>query len=244
MKIIYLPLVLFTLIFLIVGCEKSNDNTSIDTNDIADEIALSLSSSNSGLSAEMAAVADYAALADPGTQKSVSVDTIYSADTSITVSGNSEVTYSYTWQMQMGLTINGFSLYNFYYNATLNGGFDALRMSSTDSRTSNWVVDGLAGSSENYVLSGKSERIGQSQSKVRNQSEISSVSEITFSNVKIDKLTYEILEGTLTWYISGTVNNTSYSYTAIVTYLGNYQAILTLAGDEYTINILTGAIDD
>jgi hypothetical protein len=225
------------------SCKKNDTTSTGDTQDIADEIAASVGSSNSGLSSEIVSTAqltkDYKSL------KSSVIDTLYSVDTMFTKSSTSgaKITYNYSYNVKYGYVFDNNSLNNMYYNSVLNGSYDALRISSTDDRKSSWVVTGLPASSSNYVLNGTTERTGSSQSKVRNKRSFTSGSQITLTDVKVNKSSLLIVSGTLNWSISGTLNGQSYSYSAVLIYQGNGTAQLTLNGTAYTISLSTGEIE-
>ena len=229
-----------------MSCTKEEEKEAeiFATEEIADEIAAALGSSNSGISDEIVEIAQ---LSDDyiSELKSTLSDTLYSADTSFTRTNpsGSVITYNYTFQMEYGYVFDGGKLNNFYYNGNASGSFDAPRIGSSDSRISDWTITGLEVSSSNYLLNGITTRTGVSQSKVRNKSNISSNSEISLVNVTINKSTFEIVEGTLEWSYTGTVDDQSHTYSVIVVYQGNGVAELTLNGIKYMINISSGEIE-
>ena len=231
---------------LIMSCTKEEEKEAeiFATEEIADEIAAALGSSNSGISDEIVEIAQ---LSDDyiSDLKSTLTDTVFSVDTSFTRTNpsGSVVTYNYTFQMEYGYIFENGKLNRFYYNGNASGSLDAPRIGSSDSRISDWILTGLEVSSSNYLLNGTTTRTGVSQSKVRYKSNISSDSEITLTNVNINKSTLEIVEGTLEWNYTGTVNGQSYTYSVIIVYQGNGMAELTINGIKYIINISSGEIE-
>lgn len=243
----YLMSIVFIASLTSISCSKEDDKTENTTvvADVADDIAASMGSSNSGLSSEIIEIAELSGeYADEGL-KSMASDTVYSVDTNFTRENpaGTVITFNYSYQMEYGYIFEGSTLNRLYYNCTIEGGYDAPRISSADNRTSNWSLTGLDISSSAYILNGTTVRTGNSESKIRNKSQTYSDSQISLSNVKIDKSTLEIVEGTLTWHITGTVNAKSYDYNVIVSYLGNGKAELTIDGVKYTIDIESGEIE-
>lgn len=245
-KVIYFLLVSLSIGILSTSCNKedNNINDAAVTEEVADEIAAAIGESNSGLSSEIVEMAD---IADSYTEtlKSDAYDTIYSVDTSFirTNSAGTLITYNYSYNMEYGYVFMNGTLNNIYYQSGVDGEFDAPRLSSSNERNSNWVMTGLELSSSNYIINGETSRTAGSMSKIRNKSQISSKSQITVSNVKVNKSNLYITEGTLSWNISGTVNEQSFNYSATVVYKGNGTAELTINGVKYTINLSSGEIE-
>jgi len=244
-KVIYLIVIISTLTFLVTSCNKDENNISETaiTDDVADEIASSVGESNSGLSSEITGLAELAN--EYPEAKLAAYDTIYSVDTSFVKANpaGTVTTFSYAYQMEYGFVMYNGVLNNIYYQAGVDGNYDAPRISGASNGESNWVLTGLQMSSQEYVFNGTTSRTGSSQSKVRNKSQITSSSNITLSNVKVNKSTLVIEEGTLSWTISGTVNGQTYSYSAVLVYSGNGKAELTINGMNYTINISSGEVE-
>ena len=53
----------------------------------------------------------------------------------------------------------------------------------------------------------------------------------------------EIVEGTLEWNYTGTVDDQSYTYSVIIVYQGNGMAELIINGIKYIINTSSGEIE-
>ena len=247
-KIKFLSVAIILSTVFAVSCNKDDNNSLSEeyiTEEVADDIAASLGTDNSGLSSE---ITDVAELSDTYNDKSQNMltDTLYSVDTSFSITNpeGTLITYSYTYHMEYGYVLSDNKLDNIYYNGDVNGSFDAPRIGSSDNRTSNWIMTGLDVSSSEYNINGTSQRNGSSQSKIRNKSTINTTSQISVSNVKVNKSTLMITEGTLNYQLSGDVNGQSFNYSAIVTYSGNGEAELSINGMNYTINITTGEIEE
>ena len=240
-KVFYFFVIALSLVFLATSCNKDNElNDSAITNDVADDIAASLGKSNSGLSGELEDIAKLAA-EYPNT-KAATLDTIYSVDTTFTRSSaeGAIISYSYSFHAEWGYVLQGATLNNIYYNAVVEGSYDAPRIGGSGNREGHWVMTGLQISSPTYIINGTSARLGNSHSKVRKKSTITSNSEVTLTDVKVDKSTYLIKGGTLSWNISGTVNDKEYSYSATIIFNGDGTAGLSINGTSYTIDLSKG----
>jgi len=244
-KACYFVVLTLLSVSLMTSCKKEDSSSSANVDDVADNIASSVGTSNSGLSSEMEQVTKLVKTSKSLLLKSTLADTLYSKDSSFSISNspNAIITYNYAFNMKFGYVYALNSLSNIFCNTSINGGFDAPRISSTDSRTGKWVLTGLATSSNSYILNGTVAITGSSKSKVRNKSTATSVSDVTVTNVKINKTTSVITEGALNWSIKGQINGQTYAYTATVVYKGNGKADVTINGTTYTISLATGQVD-
>lgn len=229
---------------IITGCKKDNNDAMSEeeiVEEVADDIAALIGSGNSGLSAEIVEIAE---LSEENMPESYKSDTLLVVDTTITRTNPSGtlITYQYTYQMQYGYIFEDAKL-RFFYNGDADGNFNAPRIASSGSRSSDWTIEGYEVSSTYYTLNGTTSGTSDTESKVRNKVKISSASQISVKNVKIDKSTLQILEGSLYLNITGTVDDQDFSYNVTIIYSGNGKAELTINGNTYIINISTGEIE-
>lgn len=239
--VILLSFVLFSgLIFS--SCEKEEGMDKATKDEIAADVASSMGP-NTGVSSEIASAALLSgSFEDPS--KSQLNDTVYSVENDFTLTNRQGalITYSYNLHVKYGFILQNFILHHAYYISEIAGSFDGPRISLSESRSNNWEFTGLLPTTDEYILNGQSERSSNSQSKIGNQSQIVSSASITFSDVLIDKLTTEIVGGTLYWEIEGTVNDKSFSCEATVVLKGDDTAELTIEGDTYLVDLTTGEI--
>lgn len=243
-KAYYFAVLALLSLSLMTSCKKDS-SSSADVDDVADNIASSAGTSNSGLGSEIEMVAKLAKTSKAMMLKSAQGDTLYSKDSTFSLSNpaGSLITYNYNFNFKFGYV---YALNNpsyIYCNTNISGSFDAPRLGSTDSRKGAWVLTGLAATSDSYILNGTVTITGDSKSKVRNKSTASSKSVITASDVKVNKTTRIITEGTLNWAISGQINNSPYAYTAKLVYKGSGKAEVTINGNTYTISLASGQVD-
>jgi hypothetical protein len=238
---------ILTLIILVGNSCKKTDNT-IDTiviDEVADDIAATLRASNSGLSSEIAMVTGLSNEYNSVARKSAESDTIFTVDTVITKSNiqGATILYNYTYQMNYGYVFNLLGTDNLFYSGEISGNFENRRIKITDERNSNWVVTGYENAFAEYILNGTTHRTGSTQSKVRNKSQMSSESQITLTNIRVNKSNQKITTGTMNWTITGEVNNIPYNYNATITYIGNDEIQLSLNDTIYIIDIALGEIN-
>lgn len=233
---------------IITGCKKDDDNSLSEealADEVADEIAGLLGSGNSGLTAEFADVAEIAEENLPDTSNTMKSDTLSVVDTTIvrTNPPGTVITYNYTYQMQYGYLFDGGKLTGFFYDGDADGNFDAPRIASSTSSVNDWLLENFEIGTSYYILNGTTSITSSTESKVRNKVKIKSNSQITVSNVKIDKSTLQILEGSLNLNITGTVDDQNFSYNVTIVFKGDGKAELTINGNTYIINLSTGEIE-
>ena len=237
-------LMISTLVFNCKKDEKTEPKPDPVVESIADEMAATLSGDGSGITNEILGVMGIISESSYFL-KSASLDTIYSNDTSIHITNGTGaiIKYNYSFNINYGYVFNGLALENVYYNAEINGSYDGLRIGFSETRNSEWVLTGLNLLSANYVLNGTSVRDGQSESKVGLKSQMSSTSEITLNDIKINKVTLDLTSGTLNWKINGKINDSSYEYEAVIELIDSKTAKLSIDGNTFTINLENGEVE-
>ena len=242
-KTVYFLIVLLLSGIIFMGCEeKLDEDATVDQ--VAEDMASALGSSNSGISSEIQGATYFIASHDQNA-KTAAIDTIYRMETSFTKS-NTEgalITFSYHYDVNWGIVFQDYSLNHVYYNSEITGSFDAPRISSTDTRNNKWIITGLQQASTEFILNGESERTGTAQSKIGDQAEIISTSNIVFNDITINKESLEITGGTLDWEIAGTIDDVDFSYDATVVYKGDGMAQININGHKYSIDIEVGEIE-
>jgi hypothetical protein len=232
---------------MLVSCDKKEDAVINDAtiDDIADDIASSLGSTNSGITEEILDVAQLSGANLPANLKSTEADTLYKNDTSMSKTNMEGAIYqfSYQYQMQIGFVFEGYENYYFYYYGSANGNMESPRMSSDIERSSNLRLTGLDAASSSYVLNGTISRKAMIQSKVRNKNQLNSDADIVVSNVKVNKATLKVEQGTMSFNYTATMNQEQYTFTIIVTYMGDGIAEMAINGNTYRVNISTGEIE-
>lgn len=232
--------------FVLVSCDKKEDvvdEAIID--DVADDVASSLSTENSGLTAEFLEIVSYSDENLPENLKSTEADTLYKNDTILQKQNMAGAVYQYTYnyQMQYGFVFEGYENNYFYYYGSADGDLETPRMSSEVSRTSHWRLTGLEVSNASYELNGTTSRNATVQSKVRNKNHLSSQAGIEITEVKINKSTLQIQSGTLSYNYVGSMNQEQYQFSIMITYMGNGTAEMVINAKTYRVNLATGEIE-
>ncbi len=229
---------------LFFACSENNDKDS-ETNDtsaeVADYIASSLTSENSGLIIEMDNSIALAATVALENIKSLTTDTIFSNDSTIIFSKDDNDYYSYYYELDTdyGFIKESGPTYSFYYNSVLEGIYNGQYMNSVEDRTGNWILSGFEASADYYSLNGEIVRNGSS---THNDITITSESTIIASDIDYDKETLEIISGTLTWNISGNLNDTIFIYTVTIIFNEDQTANITIDNVVYKLDLETGDI--
>jgi len=239
-RTIYFLLALLVAGTMFMGCEEKLVDDPV-ADQVAEDIASTLGSSNSGISSEIQGASLLVNLYDLNAKTGIT-DTVYSTEKNFT-SSNEEgtlITFNIDFDLNWGIIFDEY-LY-VYYNSTVEGSFDAPRISSTDTRNTNWKITGLFQSSTEYILNGESERTGTAELKIGDQAEIISTSDIVYNNITVDKETLEITGGSLDWAITGTIDEDSFTYNATVVYQGDGKALININGHKYSIDIEFGEI--
>ncbi|MDW7690215.1 hypothetical protein R9C00_24375 [Flammeovirgaceae bacterium SG7u.111] len=163
----------------------------------------------------------------------ISMDTVISASSST----GATIVYEYTLSWDYALTCNNFTPQQFSFNYTGQASYDAPRIASADTRTGALTVEGLSFSSSKLLFNLEFVNQGSQTSKIGNKSSFTSTTTLKSADLAVDKLTYEILSGTVEVTISGaTSTGTTFSYSGTLTFLGNRQGMLVMAsGATYSI---------
>ncbi len=227
------------LLLMVGACSKnSNDTTaSISTDDAATIMANSMSSGSGGMvsaSADITLNAQVTFNANPGCggTKTYNFSRQSPANASVTYSYNFNYTYTLNCVNNLPDNVSG--------SATSTGSFDGPSMSSNDSGTTTFTVGGLVQSSANYTVNGEYKRSGSFAKKTGNMNQGSSNVDIIVSSLVVPKSGGVIASGTANFTLSGSSNNSSYSFNGTITFTGNNSANLVVNGTAYVVNLVTG----
>jgi hypothetical protein len=231
---------------LAVGACKDDDEKEVVSNDEAAEmIASSLAESSSGF----ASVADESAKVTDGVMdvynagRTASCGYEYEQTLHKTNSTNAAVTYDFEYTYHYLLTCENDAPKSMAVNVTYDGEFDGPRISSEHEGTADVTITKLENTSATYSIDADYEWSGSSQSKIRNRNSFSSNVDITLDDVVVDKDSHEILSGTASAIITGTVTGKgTFTYTGTIVFNGDHMAELTVNEVKYLVNLATGTI--
>jgi hypothetical protein len=128
-------------------------------------------------------------------------------------------------------------------NAAYSGSFDGPRMASEHAGTASVNITKLEKASATYSVNASYKSTGSFQSKIRNKNSTSSVVDIAITDVVVDKSTHEILSGSASATITGTVTGKgSFTFTGTIEFNGDQMASVVVNGSDYLVNLVTGEI--
>jgi hypothetical protein len=239
-----------------ISCKKTDGNSAANTvtsDQAADIAAGSLAANSYGLTSvsdDIAVNAQTLASINTGSQtvNSLGTATVHQAcgttlTDSVTNSGtNSSVSFSYFLKFARTLNCNTNSQPdNLANSVSYHGNFDGPNLTSTNTGSAIFKIAGLTTTAANFVVNGEYKRTGSFQSKIGNKTSGQSSVDIVVTNLTLTKPARKIASGTATIAITGsTTKNGDFSYTGTLLFNGDGTAILTINGNAYTVNLLTG----
>src|ERR1700744_1388620 len=135
--------------------------------------------------------------------------------------------YTLSWNYELDCVSGVPSQFAFGFTGASK--YNGVLMSSSDNSTGSFTISNPGPTSGTYTFGSSYERSGKQTSKVGYQKSFSSDLKITSTNIKIDKVTQEIVSGTGTISITGiSSNGNSFSFSGTITFLGNNKATLVL----------------
>jgi len=232
-------------VLLIAGCEKNENPTDpfggVTENDAADLMASTLGGSQStgGLTAQMEEVT-YVVGGGPLPKLSAgAIPAGTTFDTTIVRQLTGLFSYNYTFHYSYEFTTA--NTLRFAYS--MRGTFDVPRVSSDDSAHAVLDVSGIF-SGQYLVFNGTYFRLGSQTIKVREERSLQSETTMNLINVNVDKATRMIESGsaTISLMVVGSEGR-ALSYTASLTFEGNFNATMVINGRSFVINLQTGTAE-
>lgn len=159
-------------------------------------------------------------------------------DSTITKSGGSgDRNYNFTFSWSRLLTCSGSVPSKYEHSFSGSSAYNTPKMSSEDKSAGGFVVTGLEPVNTEITVNQTYERSGTQQSKVENTKSFTSKVNIQTQNVKINKITRQILSGTGAITINGTSSTGgTFNYTGSIIFNGANKATITInGGSAHTI---------
>lgn len=251
-----LKLVPLLLLFAVLGaCRKydndyrfsNNDDNRVQPGSAANMVGSSLASDADGI---VSLVADVSLNAQGMVNAHSSCGTIRSDSTTRQSQPGSTTSYTYTNVNKLTVLCNSSNQPDSALNTSkYNGSFGNTSMTSTNSGSSAFTINGLLQNVNNYTVNGEYKRNGNYQSTTANSKVTSNTINIILKNLLVSKRYHVITGGTATFTITGTstANGTAtasgnYNYTGTLTFDDSNYALLTLNSVNYKVNLTTGAV--
>jgi len=230
-----------------VACKKNantpvNINANISSADAADMVAGSLSSNSNGV---VNFSADATLDATSFIRLHVPCGTVRSDTISRHSATGSPTTYSYNLTYNYMVNCLNNVPDSLSSNLAYSGSFSGPNISSTNSGSSIFTVNGLLPTAPDFVINGEFKQSGAFQSKIDTSKHGNNNIDIVVKGLTVTKPVRTIASGTATIAISGdTPKKGSFSFTGTLVFNGDGTATLTLNGKVYTINLTTGERHD
>lgn len=186
-----------------------------------------------------AGLADQVAVMTAIAQQNVAGQCGLTQDTTIDVSnetlvGSAQYQTQYTWTLEC--EADAVPL-NFDFTCHTEGSYNNNRMTSNDYGDANWELTGLAESVTEFNADGNYSRNGEQTFKTEGVVTESNM-DMVLTNLKIDKVSQAITEGSAEITVSGTADNgEQFDFEGQITFQGNGKATLTVNGKTFHLNI-------
>lgn len=226
-----------TAALLFASCSKDNDEPtqSITEEEAAEVAARSVDPASGGVvvqlntSVTIATNPIYTAPSNCGAQKS----NTYSGSSS----QGASISYAYAYNWNWVLNCSGTTPQRFDYSYSGQSGYDGPRVTTAGSASATASIAGLESSASQYVMNTSYTHDGNTTSKIGNKNSFTSRVIINSTNIKIDKVTKQIVSGSGAVEISGsTTAGATFNYAGTITFIGNNKANIVLNSNQaYTV---------
>jgi hypothetical protein len=222
---------------LLTACEKDSDvqTQSISEEEAAEVAARTVDPASGGVvvqlntSVTIATNPIYTSPSNCGVQKS----NTYSGSSS----QGASISYAYSYGWNWILNCSGTTPQRFDYSYTGQSGYDGPRVTTAGSASATASIAGLESSASQYIVNTSYTHDGNTTSKIGNKNSFTSRVVINSTNIKIDKVTRQIVSGSGALEISGsTTAGATFSYAGSITFTGNNKANIILnSGQTYSV---------
>lgn len=221
-------------IFTLSACGKDREaiKAAISETQISYLVESALSEGMAGLTAQVEAMVAIAEASISG-QCGVTVDSTVVTEKQTAI-GSAAYTTEYTWTL---VCENEVTPLNFDFLCETEGSYNNNRMTSNDYGDANWELTGLNENVNEFTANGTYARNGEQTFKADGIVTESNM-DIVASNLKIDKTSEEITEGTAEVNVHGTADGgESFDFEGQIVFKGNGKAKLTVNGQTFNINL-------
>ncbi len=221
-------------IFTFSACGKDHEEikAAISETQISYLVESALSEGMAGLTAQVEAMVAIA-------EKNISGQCGVTKDSTVvlenkTAIGSAEYTTEYTWTLECQSDVVPL---NYDFICHTEGNYNNNRMTSSDYGDATWELTGLNESVNEFTANGTYARNGEQTFKSDGIVTESNM-DITVTNMKIDKDSEEITEGTAEVTVHGTADGgESFDFEGQIVFKGGGRATLTVNGKTFNINL-------
>ena len=232
---------LLSMFAFVIACQDDDEPVnSITSQEAAVIVSASLASNTSGVSFVSGKAANVTEdlLEDNAGGRIAACGLSQNLDLSGSSPDGATVSYSYDFSYKFILSCNTESKpAAVSVDLSYSGDFDAPKLAAEHSGIAELDVTGLEEATEDFLLNGLYKRSGSFENKEALKSG-SSVVEITLKDVTIDKVSHQIISGTGTYLVSGSVpEKGDFKYTGAIIFQGADAAELNVNGEKFHANL-------
>ncbi len=240
-KTIYYSTFIIALTVMIFSCKKE-EPIQLSTDETAEIAASALNSENGGITTQIYDATQLAEqlYAEETLKSSVDNDMTYI----VSSPDGARISYNYSFHYNYGMTYNtAIQAFLFYMNFDTDGSYISSRISSNDNSDGRFELTGVEAVNEFYTVSGSATNTGTKTTYLKEDKTVNSTIKFNFSDVKINKSTQKIVEGTASVQINGNLNGgESFTFSGSIEYQSNGTIILIISGEQFIIDVATGEI--
>lgn len=223
-----------------------NQEQAITYDEAADEIATTLATDITGLAADLSVLSTDAENARMASDAKMSACGV-SYDTTFTRTYNGQYvtsasTVSYQYELSCKSSSGGAPALTYSFAA--EGNRNSIRLASQGTSDGSLAASGLEASSTVYQLNGLFERTSEVTQKTQEQKTFNSESDVTLTELVINKETLKIESGAAAFSLHGeSTGGGTFDYTSSIVFNGDETATITLNSAEvYQVNLATGEV--
>jgi hypothetical protein len=230
-----------------VACKDDDDDqpaNSITSEEAAVIASSSFSSNSSGINSVSAKSADEAADLAEANGRVAECGASSNIDFSASSPQGASITWSFDFSYKFRLNCNADNKPSTVtVDLNYSGDYSGPKLALDYSGIADWDLAGAEENVDRFLLTGLFKRSGSFAQKEGEKKSGSSNIEITLNDVILDKQTHEIISGTASFTLDGTIpDKGAYKYTGVATFQGNDTATLAIGGDNFTLNLETGDV--
>ena len=219
----------------------------VNTAEAAEVVGAAMAEEDQGLTATLTDVATLSANASESNDggRALSLCGVQQDTTLSRMGDRGRFSFDYTFNFTTELICNAQQFPDsFDASVSYEGSFEGNRYGSESMGSGTLSLTNFLPNQDNYAISGGYMREGEFSTLAMGDTTFTSQVTFTLAEVLLDKETYEVVSGSGSVEVSGTVTpgGNTFDYTASLTYLGGGQAEVVIEGTTYLIDLTSGEI--